>query len=105
MIAKEKWGILSNLIENYSARIHCEADGPCTREFKAGFDRALGWVDLKIYYLDKEESDTKGLIDIVPSLVHDFVYGSGTINDLHRAIEILENSIDDAEKENEEEES
>jgi hypothetical protein len=104
MIAKEKWGILKNVVGNYSAKVYCDAKGPCTGEFKAGFDRALGWVDHKIYFLETMESDTKGLIDIVPSLVHDFVYGSGTINDLHRAIEILENSIDDAEKENEEEE-
>ena len=44
-------------------------------------------------------TDTRGLIDIVPSLVHDFVYGDGTVDDLRRAIEILEDSIEEAEKE------
>ena len=43
-------------------------------------------------------TDTQGLIDIVPSLVHDFVYGDGTVDDLRRAIEILEDSIEEYER-------
>ena len=39
-------------------------------------------------------SDTEGLIDIVPGLIHDYVYNDGTVNDLRRAIEILEDVIE-----------
>ena len=52
--AEEKWNTLKQLVGNYSAKVHCDADGPCSGEFKAGFDRALGWVDHKIYFLEEK---------------------------------------------------
>jgi hypothetical protein len=50
---KNKWFILKECLDNYSAKIHCESDGPCSGEFRAGFDRALGWVDSEIEKLEK----------------------------------------------------
>ena len=43
-------------------------------------------------------TSTRGLIDIVPSLVTNFIYNDGTIDDLRYAIEILEDSIEETER-------
>ena len=51
---KKKWFTLKERLDNYSAKIYCENDGPCTGEFRAGFDRALGWVDSEIEKLEED---------------------------------------------------
>lgn len=51
---KKKWVMLKKRLDNYSAKIHSENDGPCTGEFRAGFDRALGWVDSEIEKLEAD---------------------------------------------------
>ena len=43
-----RWNTLKQRLDNYNAKIHCENNGPCTGEFRAGFDRALDWVDSEI---------------------------------------------------------
>ena len=53
MTAEEKWKYLKNRVGNYSAKVHCDVYGPCTGEFKSGFDEALGWVDKEIYLLEE----------------------------------------------------
>jgi hypothetical protein len=49
---KKKWVMLKERIDNFNAKIQCESYGPCTGEFRAGFDRALGWVDSVIEKLE-----------------------------------------------------
>ena len=51
---KKKWVTLKERLDNYNAKIHCENDGPCSGEFRAGFDRALGWVDSEIEKLEEK---------------------------------------------------
>lgn len=46
--AQTRWEELKKRLDKYNAKIHCEDDGPCSGEFRAGFDRALGWVDGEI---------------------------------------------------------
>ena len=47
-----RWSMLKQLVGDYSAKVYCEDDGPCTGEFKAGFDRALGWVEARMEELE-----------------------------------------------------
>ena len=49
---KDKWTLLKQRLETYSAKQYCEDDGPCSGEFRAGFDRALGWVDNEMAELE-----------------------------------------------------
>ena len=49
---EDRWNILKQLVGDYSAKVHCDVDGLCSGEFKAGFDRALGWVEARMAELE-----------------------------------------------------